>query len=78
MVIGLQLAPGYAEQGGRVAAGTRWEVIAVLRKVVTWAIVIFIVYYLATNPTGAADFVKGIYHWLQGAGKSMTKFVNHL
>jgi len=55
-----------------------WEVITMLKKIITWAIVIFIVYYLATNPHGAADFVKGVFHWLQGAGKSLTKFVDDL
>jgi hypothetical protein len=59
----------------RVPVG-RW--VAVLKKVITWAIVVFIVYYLATNPTGAADFVKGVFHWLEGAGHSLAQFVNSL
>jgi hypothetical protein len=50
----------------------------VLRKVITWAIVIFIVYYLATDPTGAAGFLKNALHGLQSAGNSMSKFVNKL
>ncbi|HEY2551938.1 MAG TPA: hypothetical protein VGI64_15310 [Streptosporangiaceae bacterium] len=50
----------------------------VLKKVITWAIVLFIVYYLATNPHGAAIFVRGIFHWLQGAGKSLSQFFNDL
>jgi hypothetical protein len=49
-----------------------------LKKVIGWAIVIFIVYYLATNPTGAAHFVHGVFNWLQGAGRSLAKFVNSL
>lgn len=49
-----------------------------LKKVIGWAIVIFIVYYLATDPHGAASFVHGVFHWLQGAGKSLTTFVNDL
>jgi hypothetical protein len=53
-------------------------VIAVLKKVITWAIVIFIIYYLATDPSGAAAFVKGVFHWLEGAGHALTRFFNDL
>lgn len=49
-----------------------------LRKVITWAIVIFIVYYIATEPTSAAAFLKTCLHGLQNAGSSMSKFVNKL
>jgi hypothetical protein len=49
-----------------------------VKKVLTWALIIFVVYYLATNPHGAADFVKGVFHWLQGAGKSLSQFVDDL
>jgi hypothetical protein len=55
-----------------------WEVITMAKKVLTWAVVVFIVYYLATNPTGAAHFVHGVYNWLRGAGHSMSTFVNSL
>jgi hypothetical protein len=50
----------------------------VLRKVITWAIVIFIVYYLATEPASAAAFLKNCLHGLHDAGSSMSKFVNKL
>ena len=50
----------------------------VLKKVITWAIVIFVVYYLATDPSGAAGFLKNALHGLQDAGNSMSKFVNKL
>lgn len=50
----------------------------VLKKVITWAIVIFIIYYLATDPNGAAGFLKNALHGLQDAGNSMSKFVNKL
>jgi hypothetical protein len=53
-------------------------VINVLRKVITWSIVIFVIYYLATDPGGAADFLKNALHGLQSAGNSMSKFVNKL
>ena len=48
------------------------------KKVLTWAAIAFVVYYLATQPTGAAHFVHGVFNWLHGAGNSMSKFVNSL
>jgi hypothetical protein len=50
----------------------------VLKKIITWAIVIFVVYYLATNPTGAANFVTDAFNWLKSAGAAMATFVNSL
>jgi hypothetical protein len=50
----------------------------VLRKVVTWAIVLFVVYYLATNPTGAAHALHQAFNGLKSAGNSMSRFVNKL
>ncbi len=49
-----------------------------LKKVITWAVVIFVIYYLATDPGGAASFLKSALHGLQDAGNSMSKFVNKL
>jgi hypothetical protein len=50
----------------------------VLRKVITWAIVLFVVYYLATNPTGAAHALHQAFDGLKSAGNSMSRFVNKL
>ena len=75
----MQLALSYAEHSGcRRRPGTRWKVVAVLKKVITWAIVVFIVYYLATDPHGAAVFVRGVFHWLEDAGHALAQFVNSL
>ncbi len=49
-----------------------------LRKVITWAIVIFVVYYLATDPTGAAHALQQAFNGLKSAGNSMSRFVNNL
>jgi hypothetical protein len=49
-----------------------------LKKVITWAIVIFIVYYLATQPTGAANVIHHAYNGLHAAGSSLARFVNSL
>ena len=49
-----------------------------LKRVITWAIVIFVVYYIATDPNGAAGFLRTAMHGLQDAGNSMSRFVNKL
>jgi hypothetical protein len=49
-----------------------------LRKIITWAIVLFIVFYVATQPTGAAGFVHHAYNGLHDAANSMAQFVNSL
>jgi hypothetical protein len=54
------------------------EVIGMLKRVLTWAVVAFIVYYLATSPTGAANVVTGALDWLKSAGNSIAVFLNHI
>lgn len=49
-----------------------------LRKILIWAAVAFVIYYLATSPTGAANVVTGALHWLKSAGNSMAAFLNHI
>jgi len=49
-----------------------------LRKVILWALVIFVVYYLATDPTGAAHALHQAFNGLKSAGNSMSRFVNKL
>jgi len=63
------VTPGYAR--GR-------EVIGMLKKVLTWAGVAFVIYYLATSPEGAANVVTGAISWLKSAGNSMSSFLNHI
>jgi hypothetical protein len=64
-----------AKVAGCARAG---EVSRMLKKVLTWAAVVFVVYYLATQPAGAAHFVHGVFTWLHSAGNSLSKFVNSL
>lgn len=54
------------------------EVNAVLRKVLTWGAVAFVIYYLATSPQGAANVVTGAIDWLKSAGNSLSSFLNHV
>ncbi len=49
-----------------------------LKKVLTWAAVAFVIYYLATSPTGAANVVTGAIDWLKEAGNSLASFLNHI
>lgn len=49
-----------------------------MRKVLTWAVVAFVIYYLATSPQGAANVVTGAVDWLKSAGNSMSSFLNHI
>ena len=49
-----------------------------LKKIITWAIVIFLVFYLLTQPQGAANVINGILNLLKDAGNSLATFVNSL
>jgi hypothetical protein len=49
-----------------------------LKKVLGWAVVIFIVFYLITDPTGAAGAVGKILDLLKTAGNSLATFFNSL
>jgi len=51
---------------------------AVLRKILIWGAVAFVIYYLATSPTGAANVVTGALSWLKSAGNSLSAFLNHI
>ena len=54
------------------------EVTGNLKKVLTWLGIAFVIYYLATNPHGAANVVTGALDWLKTAGNSMAKFLNNI
>jgi len=49
-----------------------------LRKVITWAIVIFCVYYLVSDPHGAAGVVQSALRGLRGAGDAVGRFAGGL
>jgi predicted PurR-regulated permease PerM len=48
------------------------------KKIVTWVLVIFVVFYLLTDPNGAATFVSHAFNSLKSAGNSLSTFVSHL
>jgi hypothetical protein len=53
-------------------------VIAMLKKVLTWGGIAFVIYYLVTSPQGAANVVDGALNWLKSAGNSLGAFLNHI
>jgi hypothetical protein len=48
------------------------------KKIVGWLLAIFVVWYLLTNPDGAAHFGQSVLHGLRSAGDSLSKFVSSL
>ncbi len=49
-----------------------------LKKIITWAIVIFLAFYLLTQPSGAAHVINNLLTFLKDAGNSLATFVNSL
>jgi hypothetical protein len=49
-----------------------------LKKIITWAIVIFLAFYLLTQPAGAANAINNLVNLLKDAGNSLATFVNSL
>jgi len=54
------------------------EVTGNMKKTLTWLGIAFVIYYLATNPNGAAHVVTGALDWLKSAGNSLAKFLNNI
>ncbi len=48
------------------------------RKILGWAAIAFAVYYLATDPQGAASFVTGSLHLLRSAAGALGRFLGDL
>jgi len=48
------------------------------KKIVGWLLVVFVVWYLLTNPDGAAMFGQHVLSGLRSAGNSLAKFVSSL
>ncbi len=49
-----------------------------VRKILVWALVVFVVWYLLTDPGGAATFVSHVLNGLKSAGRSLSTFVSKL
>jgi len=48
------------------------------KKVLGWAVVIFLAWFLITNPTGAAAAVTNLLSALKGVGNSLATFFTSL
>jgi hypothetical protein len=49
-----------------------------LKRVITWGIVIFVVYFLATQPDTSASFVHAWWNVVRDVGTSLSRFVTTL
>jgi hypothetical protein len=49
-----------------------------LKKVLAWGAVAFAIYYLATDPHGAAGLVTGVLNGLKTAAHSLSMFLSHI
>ena len=48
------------------------------KKVLGWAVVVFLAWFLITNPTGAAAAVTNLLNALKGVGNSLATFFTSL
>jgi hypothetical protein len=49
-----------------------------VKKVLGWTVVIFLAWYLVTNPTGAAHAMSNLLGLLGNAGNALATFFNSL
>jgi hypothetical protein len=49
-----------------------------LQKVITWTLILFIIYYLASDPAGAAGVVHQAFDGLRSAGDALSSLVSSL
>ncbi|MFD1826256.1 hypothetical protein [Mumia zhuanghuii] len=49
-----------------------------MKKAISVVVVIFVVYFLLTNPTGAADTVELIFGWITDALGQLASFLQSL
>jgi hypothetical protein len=47
-------------------------------RIIGFVLLAFAVWYLLTDPDGAATLVHGAFSWLQHAAGSLSTFVSHL
>lgn len=49
-----------------------------VKKVITWAVVIFLAWFLITDPQGAAHATTNLLNALKGVGNSLSTFFTSL
>ncbi len=50
----------------------------ILNRVIKWLIILFVVFYLVTQPTSAGHLISGAFHGIHAAGNSLAHFINAL
>ncbi len=49
-----------------------------MKKILTWGIIIFLIFYLVTQPVGVANVINSAFDALKTIGNSLATFVNSL
>jgi hypothetical protein len=49
-----------------------------MKKLITWGAIIFVVFYLVTQPTSSGHLISSGVNGLRSAGSSLARFVNSL
>ena len=49
-----------------------------MKKVITWAAIIFVVFFLVTQPTSSGHLINSAFNGLRHAGTSLASFVKSL
>lgn len=48
------------------------------KKILLWAVVAFLIFYLVTQPQGSANIIKGVAGGLAGVARGLAQFVGNL
>ncbi len=54
----------------------RYKEVAVLKKIVQWSLVAFVIFYIATQPTNAAEAVKSGMGALETTANGFSQFLS--
>ncbi len=49
-----------------------------IKRLAPWAAIVFVAFYLVTEPVGAANFVRSVLNGLASAGDALAQFLNTL
>jgi hypothetical protein len=49
-----------------------------VKTVITWGVIIFVAFYLVTQPTSSGHLITSGFHGLHDAGSSLARFVDSL
>jgi hypothetical protein len=49
-----------------------------VKKALTWGAIIFVAFYLVTQPANSGHLINSAYHGLHDAGNSLSSFVHSL